>query len=201
MLDRAHVVEAVSKLDQDHPDVIGHGDQHLAEVFRLRLLIALEMDLPDLRDPFHQPRNILTEFFFDLGPRPDGVLNGVMHETRDNRRHIQPEGGENFGHGKGMRQVRLPGTAELSLMRLRREVVRPANQFHLGVGVITPDLLDQLLNADGRGQHAATSSARLARKSLSRSCTPSVPFQVLISRPHARSTGPARGNSRNAPMP
>src|SRR5436853_2248805 len=100
-----------------------------------------------------------------------------------------------------MRQVRLPGAAELSLMRLRREVVRPADQFHLGVGVITPDLLDQLFNADGRGQHATTSSERLDRKSLSRSWTPSVPFQVLISRLQARSTRSARGNARNAPMP
>ena len=29
---RSHVVQAVSELDEDHPDVIGHGQEHLAHV-------------------------------------------------------------------------------------------------------------------------------------------------------------------------
>jgi len=40
VLQRAHVVRAVGQFDQDDPDVLGHRDQHLAEVLRLLLLDA-----------------------------------------------------------------------------------------------------------------------------------------------------------------
>ncbi len=35
-----HIVEAVGQLDQDHPDVPGHGQEHLAEILGLHLLLG-----------------------------------------------------------------------------------------------------------------------------------------------------------------
>ena len=49
-VERAHVVEAVGQLDQDHPDVVGHRDHHLAVVLGLLLVAALERDAGELRD-------------------------------------------------------------------------------------------------------------------------------------------------------
>ena len=37
VLERAHVVEAVGELDEDDADVLGHRQEHLAEVLRLML--------------------------------------------------------------------------------------------------------------------------------------------------------------------
>ena len=33
--ERAHVVEPVAELDEDDADVLGHGEEHLAQVLRL----------------------------------------------------------------------------------------------------------------------------------------------------------------------
>jgi hypothetical protein len=45
VLERPHVVQAVRELDQDHADVLGHGEDHLAEVLGLLFLRGLEGDL------------------------------------------------------------------------------------------------------------------------------------------------------------
>ena len=50
ILQGPHVVQTVGQLDQDHPDIVRHGKQHLAEIFRLALFLGLEMDLADLGD-------------------------------------------------------------------------------------------------------------------------------------------------------
>ena len=42
---RAHVVEPVGELDQDDPDVLGHRQQHLADVLGLLLLVAVGAEL------------------------------------------------------------------------------------------------------------------------------------------------------------
>ena len=36
----AHVVQPVGQLDEDHPDILGHGDDHLADVLGLLFLDA-----------------------------------------------------------------------------------------------------------------------------------------------------------------
>ncbi len=40
VVERAHVVQPVGELDEQHPDVGGDGEQELAEVFGLRFLAA-----------------------------------------------------------------------------------------------------------------------------------------------------------------
>ena len=42
---RAHVVEPVGELDEDDPDVLGHRQQHLADVLGLLLLVAVGAEL------------------------------------------------------------------------------------------------------------------------------------------------------------
>ncbi len=43
MIQGAHVVDAIGELDQNHPHVLAHGKQHLAEVLRLLFLPAAEV--------------------------------------------------------------------------------------------------------------------------------------------------------------
>src|SRR6185369_9478609 len=61
VLDRAHVVEAVGELDQDHADVLRHRDNHLPVVLRLRLLAALELDARQLRHALDELRDLVAE--------------------------------------------------------------------------------------------------------------------------------------------
>ena len=37
-IERAHIVKPVGEFDQNDPDILGHGQQHLAEILRLRML-------------------------------------------------------------------------------------------------------------------------------------------------------------------
>jgi hypothetical protein len=57
-----HVVQAVGQLDQDHPDIAGDRQHHLAEVLRLRLGLGLELQVGQLGDAVHQFGHLLAEF-------------------------------------------------------------------------------------------------------------------------------------------
>ncbi len=46
---RAHIVQTVGQLDQDHAHIARHGQQHLAEIFGLGFDLALEFDLVQFR--------------------------------------------------------------------------------------------------------------------------------------------------------
>ena len=59
---RAHVVEPVGELDQDDPDVLGHRQQHLADVLGLLLLVAVGAELRQLGHAVDE--------LGDLGPEP-----------------------------------------------------------------------------------------------------------------------------------
>jgi hypothetical protein len=66
----AHVVQPVGQLDQDHPDVLGDREHHLAEVLGLGLGLGLELQVRQLGDAIHQVG--------DLGPElaADALLAG-----------------------------------------------------------------------------------------------------------------------------
>jgi hypothetical protein len=48
ILQGAHVMEPIRKLYKDDPDIIYHGEEHLAEVLRLLLLSGIKLELTDL---------------------------------------------------------------------------------------------------------------------------------------------------------
>ena len=58
VLQRAHVVQAVGELHQDHPDVVDHRQQHLAVGLGLALLAGGERDLRDLGDAFDDVEHV-----------------------------------------------------------------------------------------------------------------------------------------------
>ncbi len=59
--ERAHVVQAVRELDQDDPDVLGHRDEHLAQVVALLLGERLELDLAELGDAVDELGDLVAE--------------------------------------------------------------------------------------------------------------------------------------------
>ena len=54
ILHGAHVVEPVGDLDEDHPDVLAHGDEHLPQVLHLLVFLGGVLDAGQLADAFHQ---------------------------------------------------------------------------------------------------------------------------------------------------
>ncbi len=111
-------MQPVGQLYQDHPDVIGHGDQHLAEVLCLILFLGLEMDLADLGHPVNQFSDFLAEHLGQFFRGGQGILNGIMEKTGHNAGNIQLQTGKESGNFKGMDNIRLTGKAGLALMHL-----------------------------------------------------------------------------------
>ena len=56
MIERAHVVHPVGELDENHPHVLAHGENHLAKIFRLLLLMAAIVGAAQLGDAVDQRR-------------------------------------------------------------------------------------------------------------------------------------------------
>jgi hypothetical protein len=61
-----HVVQAIGELDQDHAHVARHGQQHLAEILRLRFFEALVLDAIKFGNAVHQIGHNLAEASVDL---------------------------------------------------------------------------------------------------------------------------------------
>ncbi len=100
-------MQPVSQLDQNHPDIVGHGQQHFAEIFRLAFLFGLEMNLADFGDTIHQKRNLFTEHGGKVIIGGQGVLDRVMQKTGDNTGNIETQLSQQTGHLHGMDDVRL----------------------------------------------------------------------------------------------
>ena len=91
--ERAHVVETVGQLDQDHPDVGGHRHHHLAVVLGLPLVAALEVHPGQLGDAVDQRGDLLAELLADLVQRRAGVLDRVVQQRRAQGVGIEPHSG------------------------------------------------------------------------------------------------------------
>ena len=84
VLERAHVVQAVGELDQQHADVARDGDQELAEVLRLLGLLGDEVEPLDLGEAVDEGADLLAEHLVDLGARDVGVLDHVVQQRGGN---------------------------------------------------------------------------------------------------------------------
>jgi len=64
-IQRAHVVQPVGELDQNHPQIAGHRQHHLAKTFGGGFLPAAELQLVELGDAVDQVGDIAAELAFD----------------------------------------------------------------------------------------------------------------------------------------
>ncbi len=112
-VDRAHVVQAVGELDQDHPHVGGHRDHHLAVVLGLRLVARLEGDPGQLRDAVDDLCDLLAEALAHLLDRGRGVLDRVVQQRRAQRLGVQAHARADARHADGVHDEVLAGLAPL----------------------------------------------------------------------------------------
>ena len=99
---RAHVVQPVGELHQHYPDVLGHGDQHLADVLRLCLLLAVEGDLLQLGHAGHELADSGAKALLEVRDCQVGVLHGVVEDGGGQRVPVQLEVGEDPRHAERM---------------------------------------------------------------------------------------------------
>ena len=86
-------MQPVGQFDKDHPDIVGHGQQHLPEIFRLFFLIRPERNLADFRDAFNEVGHCPPEMRLQLFTGRHGIFQRVMQQPCHNGRHIELEEG------------------------------------------------------------------------------------------------------------
>jgi hypothetical protein len=150
VIERAHVVEPVAELDQDDPDVAGHGQEHLAEVLRLALLARAPRQLAELGHAVDQEGDLLAEDLGQLLDRGGGVLDRVVQEAGAHARHVQLELRDDVRHRQRMGDVRVARLPHLALVRARGELVRAPDQADVSARVVRLDVPEDRFEASQR---------------------------------------------------
>ena len=149
VVERPHVVEPVGELDEDDPDVVHHRQQHLAEVLRLALLARRRSGMALI---FVTP----STTWATSGPKSSWIRSIVVRVSSTTSwsrpaamaTDVQLHVGEEVGHGQRMDQVGLAGMAHLSPVLEGREHVGAPQQLDVGVRAVSPDLFEQILEAN-----------------------------------------------------
>ena len=144
-MERAHVVQPVGELDQQHADVVRHGEQELAQILRRALFSLCASILESLVTPSTSRATLLpNSFSISLGRR-QRVLDRVVEDRGDDRLVVEMQVGQDAGDFDRMAEIGIARGALLGAMRLHREDIGAVEQCLVGVGIVAPDLLDQFI--------------------------------------------------------
>ena len=160
--ERAHVVEPVGQLDEDDADVLGHGQEHLADVLGLLLLVGQGAELAQLGDAVDEAGHVGPEAFLDVAERVLGVLGDVVQEGGRDRDRVQAQLGQDLGHRQRVGDVGLAADAVLALVRLHGEGEGGRDRRQVGLRVALVQLLLDLLE---RALHAGRREVLRRRRS------------------------------------
>ena len=143
-VERAHVVEPVGQLDQDHPDVGGHRDHHLAVVLGLLLVAALERDAGELGHAVDELGDVVAEVLAHVLERCARVLDGVVQQRRADRLGVEAHARADLRHADRVRDELLARLAALVGVPLAGEDERLADPVQVDgadrvVGVLGDD--------------------------------------------------------------
>ena len=97
---------------------MGHGEDHLADIFRLLGLPVAEDQLADLGDAVDHVRHFLAEVFFQVVQGGGGVLHRVVEQAGGDGDRPQAHLGQEIGHFQGVGEVRFAAQAQLAFVGL-----------------------------------------------------------------------------------
>ncbi len=145
VIERAHVVQPVGELDQQHAHVIGNRQQKPAQIFRLLGFLGDEIELLELGQSLDQRADVGTEQRVDLGARGCGILNGVMQKRRGDGCIVHFEVGENGRHLDRVGKIGIAGGAPLLAMGFHGVDISAVEQRLVSSGIVALDPLDQVI--------------------------------------------------------
>jgi hypothetical protein len=148
VLQRAHVVEPVGELHQDHPDVVDHRQQHLSVGLGLALLAGGERDLRDLGDALDDVEHVRAEILLQPLGRRERVLEHVVQQADRDADRVHAHLGQDRRDLERVDEVGLPRGAHLPLVLDRRKDVSLAEDLEIGVRVMLLDGFLDVLEAN-----------------------------------------------------
>jgi len=167
-MERAHIVQPVGQLHQQHADIARHGEQELAQVLGGALVLGLRLDLGELGHAVDQPRDIVAEQMLDLLGCGDRVLDGVVQDRGGDRLVVEVQLGQDAGDLDRMAEIRVARRTLLRAMRVDREHIGAVEQRLVGVRVVCEDPIDQLILSQHRRTMARSPIALQQKWSLRR---------------------------------
>ena len=141
----AHIVQPVGELDQQHPHIVGDGEQELAQILRLLRLLGDEVELFQLGQPLDQMADLAAEKPVDLGTGRVGILDRVVQERRGDGRVVELKVGEDGGDLERVREIGIAGRALLLAMSPHGIDIGAVEQVFVGAGIVLLDPVDQLV--------------------------------------------------------
>ena len=163
---RAHVVQAVGELDQQHPHIVGDSQQQLAEVLGLLGLLRNQVELLELGEALDQRGDFGAEQPVDFLACRRRVLDRVVQHRRDDRRVVEAQIGEDSRDFQRMAEIGVAGSAQLSAMRLHGVDVGAVQQVLVGVRIVFPNAIDKLVLSHHVGKRPATTGGRAGAPTL-----------------------------------
>ena len=150
MRDGAHIVQAIGELHEEHAHVFGDSEQKLAQVLRLLRLARHQFEPVELGEALDELPDVVAEHRVDLGAGRLGILDRVVQKRGGDRRIVELQVGEDRGDFKRMREIRVAGGALLAAMRPHRVDIGAVEQVLVGLRIVFPHPLDQLILAHHR---------------------------------------------------
>ena len=160
---RAHVVQPVGELDDDDPDVLGHGQEHLPDVLGLLLLHRPRgAELRELGHAVDQARRPRARSASRCPWIVMSVSSGTSWSSAAARVSASIcEAGEVVGHLHRMADVRLARCPQLALVRgSAATVVGTLDQADVDARPMPPRLGDDVLDRMGRLGRACVRAMR-----------------------------------------
>ena len=148
----AHVVQAVSQLDQDDANIARHGQQHLAEILGLRVGLGLELDAIELGNTIDKLGDRFTKTRANVLGGDRGVLDHVVQQRRHQRLRIELPVGQDFRHRQRMRNIRFAAGALLPLVGGVTELVGLFNTADIGRLEVAREMLPEVGGERVHGQ-------------------------------------------------
>ena len=142
---RAHVVQTVGKLDQEHANVVGDRQQQFAQVLGLLGFARHQLQPLQLGESLHQRADLGAEDVVDFGACRLGVLDGVVQQRRHDGGVIELEVGEDRRDLERMREIGVAGGAGLGAVRLHGVDIGAVQKVFIGIRVVRPDALNQVV--------------------------------------------------------
>ena len=137
---------AFRQLDQHDTDILGHGQDHLAQAFRLRLLPVGKIQLVQFGDAVHELRDLVAELTADiLQGNFVAVLHGIMQQTGRDGGRVDHQFRQDAGDQAGMDEIRLSAFADLAGMRLLGKMPGFFHELVAVAGVIFLNAVQHLI--------------------------------------------------------
>ena len=144
-VERAHIVEPVRQLDEQHPDIAGHGEQEFPQIFGSAFGVGLRLNCRQLGNAINKPRDILAKQLLDLVLGRDGIFDRVVEDRRRDRLIIEPQIRQDTGDFDRMAEIGIARGAFLRAMCVHRKHIGAVDQSLISPGVIAFDPFNQFI--------------------------------------------------------